>query len=366
MDIMMFTPHTHTTYKTTERNGTIDTLRGFAMMYVIFIHCIYWTGIFNGRYSSIIKSLFLIEMPFFFFITGASNSMGKRREILTFYVSRFQRILLPYWIYAVICIILTITAQKIVPFEQEKYFSIGLPLFFTPVSNLPYMLGALWFIPVYLYIILAFPLLRWYYGRHENDNRKYIPLIVFVMLLCNNGWEIVYEAKMIIFYCFWMYLGLFHEKMSWQGTVKSKIKIVPVIIFCALLVLWFIQRNRGYANMQTNKFPPNIVFLIYTLGALLTLYVFSKYILSGLNFLRKNRMFDWIYQQYIQNCYTVFLYHPLSFLAILIMIKYSGLNDYLFRNELICFIVYMILTIPMNAVIGKIFSWGEKIRIKKW
>jgi fucose 4-O-acetylase-like acetyltransferase len=349
-----------------QRDNTLDTLRGFVMMYVIFIHCIYWIDIFNGKYSSIIKSLFLIEMPLFFFIAGASNSMGKHRGILAFYFSRFQRILLPYWICAVIYITLTITAQKIISFEQEKYFSIGLPLLFTPVSKLPYMTGGLWFIPVYLYVILAFPFLKWYYFRHEHDNKKYMPLMVFVILLCNNGWEIVYEAKMVFFYCFWIYLGLFYKRINWYETAKNKIKIVPVIVFCALLVLWFIQKNVGYANMQINKFPPNIVFFVYTFGTLLTLYIFSKHILFGITFLRKNKVFDWIYKQYIQNCYTIFLYHPLSFLTIFIILKYSGLKDYLFRNDWICFIVYMILTISMNAVIGKIFSWGERIGIKKW
>jgi peptidoglycan/LPS O-acetylase OafA/YrhL len=205
----MKTPDTSSLFDNVgHRNRDIDTLRGFAMMYVIFIHCLYWIGLFNGKYSSVIKSLFLIEMPLFFFIAGASNSLGRKRKLFNFYFSRFQRILLPYWIYGIICIALTIIAQKMMHFEQLRYFSLSIPNFFIPISNVPYLTGALWFVSVYLYIILLFPFLKWYYERHENDNGKFIPLLVFPLLLGNNGWEVLYDAKMVFFYGFWTYLAM--------------------------------------------------------------------------------------------------------------------------------------------------------------
>ena len=91
------------------RDTNLDTFRGFAMMYVIFIHCLYWLYLFHNANSiTYIKSFFLIEMPLLFFITGASNSMGRKKSLLTFYISRFQRILIPYWIYCIICTILIV------------------------------------------------------------------------------------------------------------------------------------------------------------------------------------------------------------------------------------------------------------------
>jgi fucose 4-O-acetylase-like acetyltransferase len=350
-----------------ERNEILDTLRGFTIMYVIFVHCLYWLGLFNGNYSSVIKSFFLIEMPLFFFITGASNSLSKKRTIIDFYLSRFQRVLLPYWIYCVLCIILTIIIQKIIPFEQDEYFSISLPTVFQPVSKVAYLTGTLWFVPVYLYVILLFPLLKWYYERHENDNKKYIPLIVFPIMLANNGWEMIYDARMVLFYGFWMYSGMFFQKLDMYESIKNKRKIIPIISGCALLVVWFVQKNIAYANMQTNKFPPNIVFMIYTLGGLLTFYLLSRHILNFISILRKNQLFNWIYEQYIESAYTIYLYHPLSFLSILIVLeKTPTVKGYLYNNQWLCFFVYMVLTIPMCAVLGRLFSWGERIKIKHW
>jgi hypothetical protein len=60
----------------------------------------------------------------------------------------------------------------------------------------------------------------------------------------------------------------------------------------------------------------------------------------------------------------MFLYHPLSFLASYVFFKYSGLNEYVFKNQWICLLVYIIITIPMTAIIGKMFSWIEKIKIR--
>ncbi|GMO55510.1 MAG: hypothetical protein Ta2A_00440 [Treponemataceae bacterium] len=335
------------------------------MMYVVFIHCLYWVGLFNGRYSSILKSLFLIEMPLFFFIAGASNSLSKKRPVLSFYISRFQRILLPYWIYGLICITLTYIATVITPIEieQEKYFAFNFPLVFVPVSKIGHMTGVLWFIPVYLYVIFLFPLFEKYYGRYKNSNAKYVPLIILPILLMNNGWEELSNAKMVIFYSFWVYAGLFFQELKINEPIKSKLKIIPVIVFCAILVLRFILTNHSYANMQTNKFPPNIVFFFYTFGALLTFYLFSKYIINTLNYLRRSKVFNWIYKQYIQNCYTIYLYHLPSFFVIDNVFKHLGIRDYLFSNQWICLTIYILLTIPINAVIGKLFSWAEKIKI---
>jgi hypothetical protein len=184
-------------------------------------------------------------------------------------------------------------------------------------------------------------------------------------MLSNNGWEILYDAKMVLFYSFWMYLGLFFSKFSLHESIKSKKNVIPVILFCAILTIWFIQKNQSYADMQNNKFPPNIVFMVYTIGALSFFYLVSKYILTFISILRKNRVFDWIYKQYVQNCYTVFLYHPLPFLATAFVLnKIPWLKEWLYSNQFVCFFVYIIITIPGGAVLGKLFSWGEKIKIK--
>lgn len=74
------------------------------MIYVVcFIHVIYWLKI--G--SEPILSLMLFEMPIIFFISGASLSFRKEpRSFWNTLCSRFKRVVIPYYIYAVLMIAL--------------------------------------------------------------------------------------------------------------------------------------------------------------------------------------------------------------------------------------------------------------------
>ena len=85
------------------RNEKLDIFRGLAMMWVMFIHCLYTPGL---CYVAWYQSFFLIEMPLIFFISGASNGMASNKSLKSFYLTRLQRILIPYWIYAILCIAL--------------------------------------------------------------------------------------------------------------------------------------------------------------------------------------------------------------------------------------------------------------------
>ena len=68
-------------FKIMSRDKTIDRLRGFAMLWVIVVHVLYWGNFFSNGYVNFLKSFCLFEMPLFFFITGASNSLAKVADI---------------------------------------------------------------------------------------------------------------------------------------------------------------------------------------------------------------------------------------------------------------------------------------------
>ena len=85
-----------------ERDKQLDLYRGLSMIYVVcFIHVIYWLKIGSEPFMSIM----LFEMPLIFFISGASLSFNKGHRSLTKTIwSRIKRVVLPYYIYAVIMV----------------------------------------------------------------------------------------------------------------------------------------------------------------------------------------------------------------------------------------------------------------------
>ncbi|WP_270380969.1 acyltransferase family protein [Mitsuokella multacida] len=82
----------------------IDDLRGLAMMYVILIHVLFWLAPFG---NSIFPGFLLIEMPLFFMVTGMANYFAHTDDLRRYYVSRLQRLLVPYWCYALLAALLS-------------------------------------------------------------------------------------------------------------------------------------------------------------------------------------------------------------------------------------------------------------------
>ena len=76
-------------------------------------------------------------------------------------------------------------------------------------------------------------------------------------------------------------------------------------------------------------------------------------------FLRRNMVFDWIYQQYVNHGLTIFLFHPFVFL----LLDYLKKTCFLGINSKIVFTVIFFLAIPLVAVVGKMFSWIERKKV---
>jgi peptidoglycan/LPS O-acetylase OafA/YrhL len=352
-----------------KRDVTIDIFRAIAMIWVIFVHSLFWTGVFTTKIEYIVKSLFLIEMPLFFFLAGASNYMSKRKSILNFYFTRLQRILIPYWIYAGICILLTyiisvLNGSKIIDSLIMKWL---IPMERQDVP-LEILTWALWFIPVYLLIIMTFPFLRMYFDKQKNKFLKIMPLFVLAVCLFFmdvykiSGTTFFYYTRMLVFYCFWIYLGMFYNVLK-ENININKLKKAVFFIACVFVSILLVLTPYYSIDMQINKFPPNFLFLIYTLGFLSLMYYCSNHIVKIIKFLCKNIIIDWILKQYINSGYTIYLFHPLAMLLIKWSIEFLHIGNFMANHNYIKFFVYIILAIPLGAVLGKLFSWTEKVKI---
>jgi len=352
-----------------KRDTTIDIFRGIAMIWVLIIHSLFWTGVFKTGVEYTVKSFLLIEMPLFFFLAGASNYMSKRKSILNFYFTRLQRIIIPYWIYAVICIVLT---SIIAILQHSKINNLLIMKWLIPFgaqeTSLQFLTWALWFIPVYLLIIITFPFLRMYLDKQRKKILKILPLLIFAICLVLmdfykiSGTTFFYYTRMLIFYCFWIYLGMFYNILK-DNIHINKLKNIILFIICVVTSVLLVLTPYYSLDMQINKFPPNFLFLLYTLGALSLMYYFSNHIVILVKFLCKNIVIDWIFKQYINSGYTIYLFHPFAMLLINRSMGFFKVGSFMANHNYITFFVYIILVIPLGAVLGKLFSWTEKIKI---
>ena len=356
------------------RVDLIDNFRAMAMMYVIFIHAMFWLGLFPfaGDYST----FFLIEMPLFFIVTGMAHTFARTDDLIKFYISRAKRLLIPFWIFAFICAsanLLFGMSENIYPKNLsivKEIFSEWLNPFGTMPSKILFLNFATWFIPVYLLIMVIIPFLK----RLSNLRGGVwkiislvplfaIPLLVFIFQQYITVSDLI---KQVTFYSFWVYAGFFLHDIK---NIEFKIKLpycISLIIF-SVIMMFVLHNNFGVGfNMQANKFPPNAMFLFFNLAMMSILFLFCKPLNDFLNFISSAPYLGKVFKTYRDFCYTVYLYHPFAFFILLKIVEKLEIAPTLHEHTLLTLIIVVPLLIVSASIIAGIFSRFENLwRVKK-
>lgn len=344
-----------------ERNQELDFLRGFSIIWVLIIHCLYWVGFFTSENAMVLKSFLLLEMPLLFLITGATNSLSKKHiSYNKFLFKRIPRIIIPYWVYAFICVFIT---QLTITFfnldGKVNYFTWFVTFGYKMDwwSNIPYVTWHLWFIPVYLILIFIIPLLKKLFF-YLKDNNKYIPFLIITIIIAildfynfgHDKWYYVYfYLKNIIFFSFWIYLGFFYN---------NHIKKVYLLIIATLsYIITYSLIKFGYIpDMQINKFPPNLVFLFLNIGNVAVVFIFKDILIKFAEVVSIRKLIN--YFGYYS--YTVYLYQPFAFLSGGMIL--ALLNIDLTNNDILGVVYYLIINIIFGIlfikIFGKVESWS--------
>lgn len=332
------------------RDLTIDRLRGFAIIWVLFVHLLYWTPYFNNSSIQIAKSFCLFEMPLFFLITGLSNGYSNCNNYLQFVFRRYQRILIPYWIYALICIVICSTKYITLGIFSLSLFLKLMISWLIPINSqmcpYSYLTWALWYIPVYLITVLFIPLLK-----HLSQSRQSLLYSGVILLLLFVSEMMKFRiGQYISFYSFWIYIGLLiHQKHR----LISSNNFLKAIILLSLISL-FLLNITGYSlDMQVNKFPPNTVFLLYSVFILSVLYLYfhsltqSKTIKISVLFIFGN------------GSMTVFLYQGFAFLLCTTITEklLPSSNTFTpFLKPVICFSLVILFCMCFLKIFGRFES----------
>lgn len=297
------------------RDKNLDIYRGWIMIYIIgVIHVMYWAKMVNGE----LKSYFLFEMAVIFFITGASHTLSKPKPLIHYYIKRIERFLIPFWFFTFVCIFFIMLLMSYGVHTNQsrspKYIILNwINPFGTHPTNLPYITWHLWFIPIYLIIMFLIPLIYKLYTKLPSKF-NWFPLIIFgigVLLgehyLPSNSYS--YYTKLTVFYTFWTYLGFYYPKFKNKPLKFYQSIFISVLSFA--IVLYLIKNGYYRSDMQFNKFPPNMLFLFFTISWFFILVSFRKIFVKVGNL----KFISNLVSSYASYGYTYYLYQPFSFLA---------------------------------------------------
>ena len=347
------------------REKTLDYLRGFAIFQTILVHILYWFGLFNYSYFSIVKSFLLFEMPIFFFVTGAVNSLTHQYTYKSFCLKRIKSIIVPYYFYSTICVLLSgfyYFFQK--KLSLELFTKILLSWIFPinlQISPIPYLNYALWFIPVYIITILIFPLIKSIILKYEEKIIIglillfiYTEYIYFLLILKMNLYSlcnILNIVQQVVFYLIFIGLGILYPKLKLRNK-KNMIITKSILLFSTLGLLISNFVFSSSIDMQKNKFPPNHMFMFFSFMVLSIFYILKPMLHKIYNKLSKLiPLLDDFILFLSKNSLHVFLYQSFSFLIINIFIEALGLE-----NDLLIFCFSFITAYPLTYLIIKIIN----------
>ena len=302
-------------------------------------------------------------MPLFFFITGASNSFSKITGYFDFVSKRFQRILIPYWVFAIICTILSIAKYSM---EDNMDFFRGIKVLLSwlvPVNrqmtSVAYLTWALWFVPVYLCVVLIIPILKIARDSARKIEFAFLLLGIFVLTcLLKMGW-----VQNVAFYSFWTYVGLFYRDIKLAAEQKHTRKYFLYFVAAGMLAICALYLTGQPLNMQSNKFPPNIIFLVYSVMMMALIFFSIPYLGRFIGWLQAGKLSGKIFNLFSTRSMTIFLHQVFAFAVTIrltnMLIQGDGIIVSIAKS-----VFCLAVTIPACAGLVVVFGKIEKFQIK--
>lgn len=241
----------------------LDVARGALMAYVvIIIHGVFWLQLLPQPWGGAL----LFEMPPIFAITGAAFFHSERKQELTagsylsYLARRGVRILAPYFVYVLVA------AAIVLALNVSRDPLAALQSWLDPntrgAGHTTLMLSwHLWFVPPFLAVTALLPLLVRLPAPH-------LPLWGWALL----GGAVVYAATLldpthyhgqtIAFYALWSLFGFALAAAPGRFGARDYALILALALGAmAAIYLWL---PGATINMQSNKFPPNLMFYAFS------------------------------------------------------------------------------------------------------
>ena len=333
-----------------DRDIQLDIYRAIVMMHIV---CIIHLVTFLHFYFEPFMSIVLFEMPAIFFIAGASMSYQKRRKGIGEMIrNRFERVVIPYFIYVFVMLVLLVLLSFIWHFFypqveslKDGYFTRKFTFDITEytwydvlqiircedIPQSPYVYH-LWFIPVYLILTCTFPIQtilmqkvnRWIYIAIS------IALFIMVVLFTDNCFVrnvFCYNVFLVAGYLFYKKLDLRHIYLIGASAL--------------VVVLIYLYQLGDFIPMHSHKFPADLLFLSYNIVVLcLFSLIFGRVRLPNLR----------IFQIWNKHGYSIYLYHSfiLFFVFIFLVLLFQRFEDRF---------VQLICCIPLMFVLSTAFSF---------
>lgn len=314
-----------------KRDLYIDFAKGFATLSVIFIHTVFWSGQFYVPTEVRVMSLFF-DVILFYALSGITSGANIEK---TFY--RLLKLQVTYMIFVTFLFFMdyffkvfgltffsidwlkdfySTFGGKYVPqniSSDPQWQNLGNWYLhqYTNADTFPVVMGSFWYLKVYYILTVFGVLILKFFPKHIN---WFIALCV-VLTLIFNLFPQYYPSGQVGYVAFYLAVFLIAHQMRGKKIPTKMIPVLYSIVALALVGMFSYYGTEIFYKLNKNKFPPKLPYIIWTMFAVVTLFVgYNRLKINKQNFLTYigNNAIFFYFSQGISSSLIYFLVVPLK------------------------------------------------------
>lgn len=256
---------------TKKRDYSLDFLRGIATLCIIIHHTITYSGVLYAPAWLVTLSL-LIDVPVFFFLAGCTIHYSKN---LPTFLLRLVRL---GYSFAIFCLLYCAFINCYDYFYLDFYNPLNLKGFLTTWIRHTLFRGdnhgvftavyaSMWFMPIYFKVMLTYGSLMVLISLIKTSRIKYLVtsiLLAFSLtgfILLQMGVSIPFMQQQVLFYGSFFLSGYLLFEIRVSSILKAGLLLLVNLGFLLLSLFCF---KGDLAHMLNYKFPPHIIFMLFS------------------------------------------------------------------------------------------------------
>lgn len=329
------------------RNYNLDFYRGFAAIWIVFIHCCFWSG--DGYVPLYVRSLSLfIDVPLFMFISGMTyNHSNSIKKMVKSLLKLYFKYIVFFAIYMLFALYFNYNSFS---FENFKN---GLLFKYSDTMPLQVVGGSMWFMPMYFFVSFFSSIFIFYIDKIINMKKNLIwfiiLLLVFYLTLNLFSTPLILFLREMTFFIIIYLLGYY----AYNNELSFK-KFVIIFGFLSLfLIILLLKTDYSFSLIQNYKLAFNFVYFMYSmLSIIIVWYINSIYKIKNnvICTIGKNAILFYFAQGVGSSLLLPFCYRIEMFWAIKLILLFA-LN--------------LTYTVLISLMLNGVYKSIDRIKVKK-
>lgn len=325
------------------RNSFLDAVRAVALIRIIVWH----------TYGYVWLSYLIASMPAMFFVAGSLMAQSlERGNVVDVLYRRFKRLLLPFWVFGAFVLLLTSLEAGAFAAPGRAILWWLFPVWDPTATEWGLTLTVpLWYLRCLTWLLLASPLLLWFW-RRLGLSMLLVPLAGVAVLEAGGAAtrDVPWQFHDLSLYSFFWILGFaYHDGSIGRLTARARATICALAIAGAVAVFFFLEVP---GNIVNRSYPLHLfVGLAWLFGALTIEGTIARLASHG----KVAAAINWLNQHAL----TVYLWQTVGLLT---MYQLLWTDD---QSNLVRTVLALPIVVSVTFVAIQLFGWVENLAARR-